>query len=293
MRTSERSSAISPVVLGLIALGAVAHASWNLLLKRVGHTTYDLLWWTFIVGAVALAPLGITSLVSAKFEWHWVGLACVCGIFEVIYFSLLQNAYRSGDVSLVYPMARGTGPTLSVIGAILILGERPSTVALLGVAVVVAGIAIISTAGIRGSGRARLISVIYGLSVGFYIACFTLWDGWAVGTLGLPPVGYYWMALVAQALFMIPLALRSRPVVASLRAHPWVISLIGVLAPMSYMLALTAIQLSSVSLVAPAREVSVVLVALGGALFFGEKHVVQRVIGSVVVVSGVALLAVG
>ena len=186
-----------------------------------------------------------------------------------------------------------TGPTLSVIGAILILGERPSTVALLGVAVVVTGIAIISTAGIRGSGRARLISVIYGLSVGFYIACFTLWDGWAVGTLGLPPVGYYWMALVAQALFMTPLALRTKPVVGSLRAHPWVISLIGVLAPMSYMLALTAIQLSSVSLVAPAREVSVVLVALGGALFFGEKHVVQRVIGSVVVVSGVALLAVG
>jgi uncharacterized membrane protein len=59
------------------------------------------------------------------------------------------------------------------------------------------------------------------------------------------------------------------------------------------MLALTAIQLSSVSLVAPAREVSVVLVALGGAFFFGEKHVVQRVIGSVVVLSGVALLAVG
>jgi drug/metabolite transporter (DMT)-like permease len=251
------------------------------------------LWWTFLVGAVALSPLGIASLVGADFQWHWVGLAAVCGIFEVIYFSLLQNAYRSGDVSLIYPMARGTGPTLSVLGAILILGERPSPIALLGVVVVVAGIAVISTAGARGAGRARLKSVVYGLSVGFYIACFTLWDGWSVGTLGLPPVGYYWMALVGQTIFMTPMALRTRPLVASLRAHPWVITGIGILAPTSYMLALTAIQLSSVSLVAPAREVSVVLVALGGAFFFGEKHVVQRVIGSVVVLSGVALLAVG
>ena len=291
--TSERLSAISPIVFGLIALGALAHSSWNLLLKRVGHTTYDLLWWTFIVGAVALAPLGITSLVGAGFQWHWVAIAAVCGIFEVIYFSLLQNAYRSGDVSLIYPMARGTGPTLSVIGAIVILGERPSPLAIAGVAVVVAGIAVISTAGARGAGKARLKSVLYGLSVGFYIACFTLWDGWAVGTLDLPPVGYYWMALIGQVVFMTPLALRTKDITASLKAHPWVTVAIGVLAPMSYMLALTAIQLSSVSLVAPAREVSVVLVALGGAFFFGEKHVVQRVIGSVVVLSGVALLALG
>jgi uncharacterized membrane protein len=101
------------------------------------------------------------------------------------------------------------------------------------------------------------------------------------------------MALVAQTVFMTPMALRTRPIVSSLRAHPLVITGIGLLAPTSYMLALTAIQLSSVSLVAPAREVSVVLVALGGAFFFGEKHVVQRVIGSVVVLSGVALLALG
>lgn len=264
-----------------------------MLLKRVGHTTYDLLWWTFIVGAVALAPFGVSSLLQSDFQWHWIAIASVCGIFEVIYFSLLQNAYRSGDVSLIYPMARGTGPTLSVIGAILILGERPSPTALVGVAVVVAGIATISTAGARGAGRARLKSVIYGLSVGFYIACFTLWDGWAVGTLELPPVGYYWMALIGQVVFMTPLALRTKDVTASVKAHPWVTIAIGVLAPLSYMLALTAIQMSSVSLVAPAREVSVVLVALGGAVFFGEKHVIQRVIGSIIVLSGVALLALG
>lgn len=246
-----------------------------------------------VVGAVLIAPLGIATLVEGGFQPHWMILAGVCGAFEVVYFLLLQRGYRDGDVSLVYPLARGTGPTLSVLGSIVILGERPSPIALVGVVVIVAGIAVISTAGSRSGTRAPLSSVLYGLGVGVMIACFTVWDGWAVGTLELPPIGYFWMAIVVQALLFTPLAMRGRNVRATLRAHPVAITAIALLGPASYMLALTAIQLSSVSLVAPAREVSVVLVALGGAIFFGEKHVVQRVIGSVVVVSGVALLALG
>lgn len=251
------------------------------------------MWWVHVVGAVLIAPLGIATLIEAGFEWHWVLLAAVCGAFEVVYFLLLQRGYREGDVSLVYPLARGTGPTLSVLGSIAILGERPSALALVGVLVIVVGIAVISTAGSRTGTRAPLSSVLYGLGVGVMIACFTVWDGWAVGTLGLPPIGYFWMAIVVQAILFTPLAIRGRNTVSTLRAHPVAITAIALLGPASYMLALTAIQLSSVSLVAPAREVSVVLVALGGAFFFGEKHVVQRVIGSVVVVSGVALLALG
>jgi multidrug transporter EmrE-like cation transporter len=88
-------------------------------------------------------------------------LATVCGALEVVYFLLLQRGYRDGDVSLVYPLARGTGPTLSVVGAILFLGERPSLVALVGVAVIIAGIGVISTAGSRSGARAPLSSVLY------------------------------------------------------------------------------------------------------------------------------------
>lgn len=252
-----------------------------------------MLWWIHIVGAVLIAPLGIATLVVADFEWHWVILAGVCGFFEVVYFLLLQRGYRDGDVSLVYPLARGTGPTLSVLGAILILGERPSAVALIGVAVIIAGIGIISTSGLRTGTRAPLSSVLYGLGVGVMIACFTLWDGWAVGTLGLPPIGYFWMAIVVQAILFTPFAIRGRDSLSTVREHPFIIVAIGLLGPASYMLALTAVQLSSVALVAAARESSVVLVALGGAIFFGEKHIVQRVIGAVVVFTGVALLALG
>ncbi len=270
----------------------MAHAGWNLLLKRLGSSTPTVLWWINLVGAVLIAPLGIATLAAADFQWNWILLAGLCGVFEVVYFLLLQRGYRDGDVSLVYPLARGTGPTLSVLGAILILGERPSLVALVGVAVIIAGIGVITTAGSRTGTRAPVSSVLYGLGVGVMIACFTVWDGWAVGTLGLPPIGYFWMALVVQAIIFTPFAIRGRDSVSTYRANPVIITAIGLLGPASYILALTAIQLSSVSLVAAARESSVILVALGGAIFFGEKHVVQRIIGSLVVVSGVALLAV-
>jgi drug/metabolite transporter (DMT)-like permease len=101
------------------------------------------------------------------------------------------------------------------------------------------------------------------------------------------------MAIVVQTILFTPFAVRGRNSLATVRAYPLSILAIGLLGPASYMLALTAIQLSSVSLVAAARESSVVLVALGGAIFFGEKHVAQRIIGAVVVFSGVALLALG
>ena len=291
---SARWSVISPLVCALIACGAIAHASWNLLLKRVGTSTPTVLWWINVVGAVGLAPLALWILGSTGFEWHWVLLAGVCGVFEVIYFLLLQRGYRDGDVSLVYPLARGTGPTLSVVGAMLFLGERPSVLHLVGVVVIVVGIGIISTAGSRKHGtRAPLSSVLYGLGVSLMIACFTVWDGWAVGHLGIPPIGYFWMAIVVQAILFTPFAFRNNSTLATFRAHRGDIVAIGLLGPTSYMLALTAITLSSVSLVAPAREVSVILVALGGALFFKEQHLVQRLLGSIVVVSGVAFLALG
>jgi uncharacterized membrane protein len=114
-------------------------------------------------------------------------------------------------------------------------------------------------------------------------------SNWTCEVLVMPPIN----TIVVQTILLTPFAMRGRNGLATVRANPASILAIGLLGPASYMLALTAIQLSSVSLVAAARESSVVLVALGGAIFFGEKHVVQRVIGAVVVFSGVALLALG
>jgi drug/metabolite transporter (DMT)-like permease len=276
------------VVVALVAFAAIAHASWNLAIKRTGASGPVFLWLTFVVGAVLFAPAGYLTIRDAGTQW--LPLAVVSGALQIGYFLLLQQAYRRGDVSVVYPLARGTAPLLSVVFAIVLLSERPSIHALVGAAVVIAGVVVIGLAGSRG-GTVNRPGVVWGLAVGVMIALYTLWDSNAVINAGMPPLGYYW-AIVAAALLLTPVALRQRAtVVPTLRQHWPTVLIVAVLSPLAYVLVLLAVQLAPVSIIAPAREVSVVLVSLGGWLWLREPHPVQRLIGAAIVLLGVALLA--
>ena len=281
---------MTPLVIALIASAAVAHAAWNITVKRARTSGATFLWLIFLVGAVVFAPFGVASLASTGADlWHWVGFAAVSGAIQVAYFLLLQRAYRAADVSVVYPLARGTGPLLSVVFAIVLLGESPTVLGLLGAAVVIAGVVTIGLAGERTTNRA---GVLFGLAVGVVIAVYTLWDSAAVTIGGMPPVGLYWGSTVVQALLLAPSALRERSDIRGTARRHWLaILIVGVLAPLAYILVLTAIQLAPVSVVAPAREVSVVLVGLAGWLLFREPHPAQRLLGAAIVLVGVGILA--
>jgi drug/metabolite transporter (DMT)-like permease len=137
--------------------------------------------------------------------------------------------------------------------------------------------------------------------VGVVIAAYSLWDAAAVTRADLDPVGYYWASMVVQLLVFGVLAAR-RPVgadgtrpspLADARAHPGAVLVVGILSPLAYVAVLAAYQLVPVAVVAPAREASVVLIAFAGWLLFREPHPVRRLLGSVVVLLGIALLALG
>lgn len=281
------------LVVALIAGAAVAHAVWNIAVKRAGTSGVGFLWSGIVVGAVVFAPFGVASLASEATDLlRWMPWAAGSGALQVVYFLLLQRGYRLGDVSIVYPLARGTGPALAVILAILVLGERPSWLVLGGAAVVVAGVMIIGFAGGKGSAARNRVGIQYGLLVGVLIAVFTLWDAAAVTVGEMPPVGLYWGSVVFQLLLLALPAMRQwRTTLETARQHWVAVILFGVLGPLAYMLVLIAIQIAPVSVIAPAREVSVVLVGLAGWLLFKEPNPVQRLIGTVVVLGGVALLA--
>lgn len=281
------------VVALLVAAAAVAHAAWNVAIKKTGASGPSYIWAGVAVSAVAYAPFGIQSLVEASADVAaWLPLALVSGAFQVVYFTVLQRGYRLGDVSVVYPLARGTGPALAVVLAIVLLGERPGWIAIVGGAVVVAGVVIIGFAGGLERLRGNRAGILYGLIVGVLIAGYTLWDAAAVTVYALPPVGYYWASVVVQLIILTPWALRKRQeTLGMIRSHPIAVLLFGALAPLAYILILIAIQLASVSIIAPAREVSVVLVGLAGWLMFKEPHPVQRLVGAAIVIVGVALLA--
>ena len=284
---------MTPLVLALVATGALAHAAWNLTIKRAGTSGAGFLWLTFAVGAVVFAPFGVWSLAAEGADlWRWAGFAAGSGALQVGYFLLLQRGYRVGDVSVVYPLARGTGPLLSVLLAVVLLGERPGWPVLVGALVVVVGVVTIGLAGGRAGSRASRAGVLAGLAIGVVIAAYTLWDATAVTVGGLPVVGLYWGSLLVQTALLAPWAARA-PLARIARRHVVAVPVVGILAPLAYICILLAIQLAPVSVVAPAREVSVVLVSLAGWLWFREPHPAQRLVGAAVVLLGVGVLTVG
>src|SRR3990170_8065669 len=118
------------------------HATWNLLAKRVRAGTPFL----FVVGAVAYTPFAIAVLVIARPELGLITVAFVAMaiVLQTVYFATLTAGYRVGDLSLVYPLARATGPLLATIGAIAILGERPSPLAIGGALAIVVGAVVLT-----------------------------------------------------------------------------------------------------------------------------------------------------
>lgn len=283
------------VVALLIAGGAIAHAAWNLVAKRASLSGPAFVWLTSLGAAVVTAPLAIVLAVldPPPLDAFLLAIA-VSGLIHTGYFLALQAGYRAGDVGVVYPLARGTGPLLSVIFAIVLFGERPGPLGLAGAGAIILGVVVIGFAGRRRGGAAPA-GVIWGLLTGVAIAAYTLWDANAVQSWALAPVLLSGGTMLVEAFLLSPLVLRSRAsradVRAVLRRHRWDIVAVSVLSPLAYILVLQALQLAPVSIVAPGRESSVVLVGLAGWLIFKEPHPARRLAGAAIVLVGVALLA--
>lgn len=281
--------------LTLILAAAVTHATWNFLNKRAsGHVTFT--WLVAILSALLYAPATITVIEvwDIKIDSLAMGLMAGSAALHTAYFVLLNQGYRAGDLSLVYPLARGTGPLLSSFGAILLLGERPSWIALCGALLVIAGAVTLSinVSHLRRSGARG--AMMYALITGLFIAAYTLWDKQAVSHFGMAPLVLDWGANVGRALLLTPLAIKySDETVAEWRAHKYEAISCAVLIPLAYILVLTAMQFTPVSYVAPAREISILIGTLMGTRLLGEGDAARRLAGACAMVIGVVGLAIG
>ena len=287
---------MSPLAFVLVFGAAIAHAAWNVIAHGVSRAGFLFLWWGAVSSTVVwIGVVPFTGGLGADDLGSFVLGVGVSATLHVGYMVVLQRGYREGNLSTVYATARGTGPFLSVIVAVLLLGERPSVVALVGVAAIIVGVVAIGLVD-RGTGaRSRRIDpgLLFGLLTGVAIAIYTIWDAHAVRTWNLSPVAF----MVGTTLLQVPfysVAVRRRwdAVWALGRLHWRRILVFGILSPLSYILVLTAIQIAPVALVAPLREVSVVLVSLFGVFVLRESRPWWRIAASLVVVLGIVLLAV-
>ena len=286
------------LTLALVLASAVIHASWNLWAKQIGATARQaaLMWLLTGISSVAYAPLAVWLYLHG--DWRpsplALGVTMASGAVHIVYFLLLLRGYRVGDLSLVYPGARGTGPLLAFGGALALFGEPLTPAALAGALLIATGVLVL-TAGAPIADRSRLAPGLrYGLATGALIATYTLWDGWAVKGAHIPPLLFYWGGEVTRVLLFTPAAMGQREEIARLwrDERPRVLG-IALLSPLSYILILLAMSTGAVSRIAPAREVGILVGAYLGGRVLGEGQRRRRLIAAAAFAAGVIALAVG
>jgi len=223
------------------------------------------------------------------------GFALASAVLHLLYFMVLQTGYRKADLSVVYPMARGTGPFLSAIGAVLFFGERPSWMVIFGIILIVTGIFIMTGLKLSLSDNKRLkTGIVYGTITGLFIAAYTLWDKIAVTDYNISALMLTFASMILPLLVLLPKAVKEKQEIRrELQQHWKHIVAIAVLAPFSFILVLMALKTTPVSYVAPAREISIVFGVFLGTNLLKEADAKKRIIAAIIMLMGISFLAMG
>ena len=286
--------------LALVLLSALAHSTWNLLLKRSADKEV-FVWWLLVSGSVLLAPLGGLLLWQNPIGQPGWWLVLTTILVHIFYFVLLGRGYAQGDLSLVYPIARGVGTMLIPVLAVLILGEKIEPLAIIGVVAIVLGIYILSWWGNFRQLIGQPLAILknpgtrYAILTGLTISCYSLVD--KRGVAHVQPFLYMYLMTLGAAIGLAPYVLRKqgwkkgwKAAKLELRLNSLPIVVAGLLTYLAYGLVLTAFSWSRVSYVAPAREVGIVFGVLMGVFILKEPFGRGRLIGSSVIVLGLALI---
>lgn len=288
--------------LALVILAGFIHASWNIAAKKAGGDVRFVAF-TSVVLMVFWAPVGLWvgwTQVPAWGGLEWT-LVLASALLHVVYFIVLLRGYRQADLTVVYPLARGSGPLLSSMVAIVFLGEQISAWGLMGILGVVGGVFLIAggpelwKAAHDPAKRARVrTGIFYGGITGLFIASYTVVDGYAVKVALMSPILVDYFGNLVRLVFLTPTLLRDRPTVwAMWQQQKRYALIVGIFSPVSYVLVLYALQVAPMSHVAPAREVSMLFAALLGGHLLGEKDRGPRIAGAALIAAGVMALGMG
>lgn len=274
---------------------AFMHAGWNFASKHV-DSGVPFVWLSAALAALIYTPILVIYLIIEKPHLGAVNFLFLAGaaLLHTTYLLVLQKGYRVGDLSVVYPLARGTGPLLATGAAIVLLGEHPSPLALIGALCIGLGVFVLA----GGSGRFRdpkaRVGIVFALLTGVVIAGYTLWDKQAVSVLMTPPLLQNWAGDFGRAVILTPIAMRHRGEIRTVwTRHKKATLCVAILMPLAYILVLTAMVFTPVSYIAPAREVSILIGTMLGAKLLTEGHTRRRLFASGAIVAGIVALAIG
>ena len=283
-----------PGTVAMVLAAALAHAVWNLASKyKRGDAFLFVCAYTY-ASALLCVPISLVFMADGQqvLGWQLAVGAAVSAVLHTAYSLTLQAGYERAELGVVYPVARGTGPVLAMLFAILLLDEQLTAAAMFGAALVVAGILVVTGNPFRSASRRPLQGLLWGAATGATIAAYTVWDGYAVVALHLAPVSYYAATLLLQSLILTPSLLRRRHRIrAAIHVDAVPILIVAVFSPLAYILVLTAMLKAPVALVAPLRESSIVIGSLVACLWFREGHLSRRLAGAAIMLAGIAAIS--
>jgi drug/metabolite transporter (DMT)-like permease len=286
---------VTSIAFILVLVSASLHATWNFLAKRAGGDT-AFVWLFSALATLIYLPLAIIIIVVQKPQFgrpELTALGFTC-LLHIAYYLFLNWGYQVGDLSLVYPIARGAGPVLAVIGAILLLGERPSLIVAGGMLLISTGIVILTSAPSSNQKGSVRLGIIYGLLTAVAIGAYTIQDKQVVGFFLVPPLILTWTSSLIQTIALAPYALRhwDRVKFNWHQKKREAIS-VGILDSLSYILFLIALANGQVAQISPLRQTSILIGAFLGTRLLAEEGGHRRIIAAGVMMIGVIVLAIG
>jgi drug/metabolite transporter (DMT)-like permease len=281
-------------VISLVLTAAVLHAIWNLLSKKANGKA-SFIWLIYVTGVVLYFPVLLyrvsqgDHILSQPVLW----LSLSSAVLHVGYFLVLQKGYRSADLSVVYPLARGTGPLFSSIAAVLFLNEALRLKVTIGLFLILTGVIIITGLSFKRANNAKIMTgVFWGVLTGLFIALYTFNDAVAIKNYSVSPLIITFVSNIFSTILLLPLVVKQKDEIRrEIKQHKWLIAGVGFLSPLAYILVLEALTLAPLTVVAPARETSILLGVFMGARVLNEEDGRRRLIASALIIGGIVALS--
>ncbi|HEX4374780.1 MAG TPA: DMT family transporter [Puia sp.] len=285
---------MSLYVLVLVLTAAVLHATWNLLAKKTkGKTPF--IWLQYIASNILYLPFLFfqTNLGHTIYSQTLLWFSLSSAVLHLGYFIVLQKGYRNADLSVVYPLARGSAPLVSFIAAIVFLHEQLKLSSAIGLLLIIAGVLIITGLSFKKENNSKIMTgITYGVLTGLFIALYTFNDAIAIKKYAVSPLTLTLATNFFSAVLLLPFVLPQKDELKrEIKMHKWIIIAIALLSPAAYILVLQALKYAPLSVVAPAREISILLGVFMGSRVFNEKDGKRRLIASVLILGGIIALS--
>jgi drug/metabolite transporter (DMT)-like permease len=282
-------------VLFLVLSAAVLHAFWNLLSKKAkGKAPF--IWLMYVASTILYLPVLFYQMAHAGHIEDlqlvfWFSLSSA--ILHIGYFLVLQKGYRSGDLSVVYPLARGTGPLFSSFAAILFLQESLRWNVSLGLLFILVGVLVITGLSFKKENNANMMTgVFWGMLTGFFICLYTVNDAIAIKRYAISPLVITCVSNAFSVFLLLPFVLGQKDELKrEIKQHKWIIMAVGLLSPAAYILVLEALKFAPLTVIAPARETSILFGVFMGAKVLNEQDGKRRLIASLLILGGIIALS--